>query len=91
MDAASFRSMFAVIHALDRWELEDAGVLRKGAVGDSDWTRFNRDIGTYVLKLPADRLEKLVGLIESRRPKLGAPEIIPFPVFDAEDRTSEVA
>lgn len=66
MDAHRFRNIFAVIHDLDLWTLEDAGVITKGAKGGSDWTRFNNDIGTFVLKLPADRLQKLVALILSK-------------------------
>ncbi|WP_116654388.1 hypothetical protein [Pelagibacterium sediminicola] len=68
MDARRFRNMFAILHNLDLWVLEEAGVITPGANGGSDWTRFNRDLTTFVLKLPDDRLEKLFALVESRQP-----------------------
>ena len=36
------------------------------AKGGSSWERFNGDPITFILKLPEDRLEKLVELINSR-------------------------
>ncbi|TPK59066.1 MULTISPECIES: hypothetical protein [unclassified Mesorhizobium] len=67
MTPLSFREVFVIIHNLDLSDLEQAGVIKPGANGGSDWKRFNNDIGTFVLKLPSERLDKLVGLIEARR------------------------
>ena len=86
MNALSFREVFSIVHNLDLSDLEQAGVITPGANGGSDWTRFNNDFGTFVLKLPSDRLDKLVGLIEARRPKT-LPVAIAF--FDFEDRSGE--
>jgi hypothetical protein len=55
---------FAFVMAnLDRDTLEQEGVLTPGQVGGSDWKRFNDDPLTFILKLPADRLEKLARVI----------------------------
>ncbi|MER8846012.1 hypothetical protein NKJ52_20845 [Mesorhizobium australicum] len=67
MAPLSFREVFSIIHMLDLSDLEQAGVITPGANGGSDWRRFNNDIGTFILKLPMERLDKLVGLIEARR------------------------
>jgi hypothetical protein len=66
MNAHGFREVFAVIHNLDKSDLEGAGVIRENQIGGSDWHRFNSDFGTFVLKLPSERLEKLLTLIEAR-------------------------
>lgn len=63
MDATQFRKMFDTLHNLAQWDLEDAGVITPGAKGGSDWHRFNHDLTTFVLKLPADRLAGLVDLV----------------------------
>ncbi|GGA55147.1 hypothetical protein [Pelagibacterium lentulum] len=68
MDARQFRNTFAILHNLDKQELEDASVLIPDANGGSDWSRFTNGIGTFVLKLPTDRLEKLYALIDGRQP-----------------------
>jgi hypothetical protein len=62
MDALTFRRMFETLHNMDLWTLEEAGIITPGAKGGSDWTRFNRDLTTFVLKLPAERLTKLAAL-----------------------------
>lgn len=67
MDAARFRETFAILHNMNLWDLEDAGVITPGAKGGSDWTRFNRDLTTFVLKLPSDRLAKLAELVERKQ------------------------
>jgi hypothetical protein len=44
-------------------QLVDAGVFDgRNAVS---WTRFNTDLTTFVLKLPDDRLEKLLELVKA--------------------------
>lgn len=68
MDASALREQFSILHNLNLWDLEKAGVITPGAKGGSDWKRFNNDLTTFVLKLPADRLAKLATLIESRHP-----------------------
>lgn len=62
MDAASFRDMFETLHNMDLWTLEEAGIITPGAKGGSDWTRFNNNLTTFVLKLPPDRLASLAAL-----------------------------
>ena len=64
MNAANFRRMFETLHNMDLDTLEKAGVITPHARGGSDWTRFNKDLTTFVLKLPADRIERLAALIE---------------------------
>ena len=61
-----FFETFRVLHNLNLWDLEEAGVITPGAKGGSDWKRFNGDLTTFILKLPAARVEKLFLLIESR-------------------------
>ncbi|ETA72304.1 hypothetical protein HKB47_22785 [Mesorhizobium japonicum] len=86
MNALSFRDVFSIVHNLDLSDLEQAGVINPGANCGSDWRRFNDDFGTFVLKLPSARLDKLIGLIEARRPK-ATPVAVTF--FDFEDRSGE--
>jgi hypothetical protein len=65
ISAADLRTLFSILHNLDAYDLASAGVtVSADAVGGSDWTRFNNDIGVFVLKLPPDRLEKLAALIQ---------------------------
>lgn len=64
MNATALRNQFAILHNLNLWDLEDAGVITPNANGGSDWKRFNSDLTTFVLKLPEDRLEKLATLLE---------------------------
>lgn len=69
MDAQHFRRMFEVLHNMDRWTLEAAGIISLGPDGGSDWVRFNNDLTTFVLKLDAERVEKLVALVFERQVK----------------------
>lgn len=64
-----FRELFAILHNMDRDVLESAGVIEAGPgnAGFGQWMRFNNDIGTFVLKLPPDRLSKLEKLVDSHR------------------------
>jgi hypothetical protein len=62
MTPIEFRRMFETLHNMDLDTLETAGVIAPNARGGSDWTRFNNDLTTFVLKLPADRLERLAAL-----------------------------
>lgn len=68
MSAEQFRDIFHVLHNIDQNDLEAAGVITIGANGGSDWTRFNKDIGTFVLKLRQENLEALFDLVRSRLP-----------------------
>lgn len=63
MDAIELRKLFSVLHWSDRDELERNGVIQSGSAGDKEWHRFNYDLTTFVLKLPADRLAGLVDLV----------------------------
>ena len=66
MSAEQLRKLFHVLHWIDRDHLEAAGVIAINSAGGSDWHRFNQDIGTSVLKLPTDRLDRLAALITLR-------------------------
>ncbi|MGQ4273438.1 hypothetical protein [Terrihabitans sp. B22-R8] len=68
-EAARFRSACHIMMNLDKHELEEAGVIKPGAVGGSDWTRFNRDPLIFVVKLPDDRFAALWRLIEASLPE----------------------
>ena len=64
MDNVAFRKMFSVLHNLNMWDLEKAGIISKG--DEARWHRFNTDLTTFVLKLPSDRLANLARLVESQ-------------------------
>lgn len=65
--ADRFRETFAILHNLAKWDLEDAGVIRKD--DEDKWSRFNRDLTTFVLKLNDDNLDALYRLVESKMPR----------------------
>ncbi len=67
MNADQFRDIFYVLHNIDKSDLEAAGVITPNW-GGADWTRFNNDIGTFVLKLRQEPLEALFELVRSRLP-----------------------
>lgn len=64
--ADAFRNMFAILHNVAMWDLEEAGVIRKG--DEAKWSRFNRDLTTFVLKLDDARLDALYALVQERQP-----------------------
>lgn len=90
MDAKQFRTLFMVLHNTGRAELEQAGIIVPGAKGGSDWTRFNEDLTTFVLKLPDDHLAKLVGLVAAEMPADGRVEM-PAALRDAEYALTNLA
>jgi hypothetical protein len=61
-----FRTLFMVLHNMDLDTLVDGGVIldRTG----TNWTRFNSDLTSFVLKLPDDRLAKLATLVSEQMP-----------------------
>jgi len=63
MSAAFLKRLAYAVMNINAWDLEDAGIITKDAKGGSDWTRFNRDIMTFILKLPPERLERLAALL----------------------------
>jgi len=68
MTAADLRHIAYRMCNFDADQLIKSGVLRadangKPAVGGSDWTRYNNDPLTFIIKLPDDRLDKLAELI----------------------------
>ena len=68
MSAADLRHIAYSMCNFEAYQLIKAGVLvadAKGnpAVGGSDWTRYNNDPLTFIIKLPDDRLVKLAALI----------------------------
>ena len=68
LDARKFRNTCALMCNIDKDELETANVIKLGAVGGSDWTRFNRDPLLFILKLPDGRFQALWELLESKQP-----------------------
>lgn len=63
-DSDRFRETFVILHNVAMWDLEDAGVIRKG---DKDkWSRFNHNLTTFVLKLNDPQLDALWSLVASR-------------------------
>ncbi len=68
MTPKQFRTIFMILHNTGLFELEEAGVIIRGANGDKDWTRFNSDLTTFILKLPEDRLAKLAALVAAEMP-----------------------
>ena len=66
MNERQFRNLFAILHSIDLCELEKAGVIKPGANGGSDWTRFKLDVGMFILKLDAERRAALLALCERR-------------------------
>ena len=65
MDAQHFRRMFEVLHNTGMDELVTAGIIEPG--NKKSWIRFNDDLTTFVLKLDAERVEKLVALVFERK------------------------
>lgn len=62
MTPREIRNLFCALHNMDRWALEDAGLITKGPSGDDRWTRFNSNLTTFVLKLDCEGLEALMRL-----------------------------
>lgn len=56
--------MFELLHNMDRWTLEAAGLLDPGAGGDAKWTRFNNNLTTFVLKLTPKQFDAFCGLFK---------------------------
>jgi hypothetical protein len=67
MNAAQFEDMFRRLHNMDRWTLEEAGLITPGPSGDTHWTRFNNNLTTFVLKLSDANIEKLMALVFRQR------------------------
>lgn len=63
MSPEQFRSLFLALANVDRWTLEDVGLIPKGPLGDGKWKRFNSDLTTFVLKLNADQTAVLMALV----------------------------
>lgn len=71
MHPDTLRGMAYVLANASADDLMDAGVLvrrddGKPAVGGSDWTRFNNDLLTFIIKLPDDRLAALGEFLRQR-------------------------
>jgi hypothetical protein len=89
IDQRRFINACRILMNLDKDVLEDAGVIKPNQVGGSDWTRFNKDILMFIVKLPDERFEAIWHLIEERQPQ---PRPIPAPIIiDGEDRSGEAA
>ena len=59
------KSLAYVWSNMDRTTLEDAGIMKPGQIGGSDWKRFNEEAMTFIIKLPEERLAILARLIEN--------------------------
>lgn len=68
LDGTLLRSVASRMCNIDKHELVDAGIMHDG-VGGNDWSRFNKDPLTFILKLDDNRLDKLADLIARRLPK----------------------
>ncbi|PQV58769.1 hypothetical protein LX70_00582 [Defluviimonas denitrificans] len=73
MTRERFLNAAKILLNIDKDELEAAGVLTPGAVGGSDWTRFNDEPLIFLVKLPDDRYARLWQMIEARQPKQKKP------------------
>jgi hypothetical protein len=62
-EANKFREIFLRLANVNRDDLEKIGAIPVGAHGDDKWTRFNRDLTTFVLKLNPEPLECLAALV----------------------------
>ncbi|WP_426235911.1 hypothetical protein [Pararhizobium sp. DWP1-1-3] len=51
---------------MDRTDLEAAGVIERGEAGDRAWSKFGRDMDTFILKLPEWRRAALAEAILER-------------------------
>lgn len=65
----AFLNACRILMNISKHELENAGVMKVGQVGGSDWSRFNNDPLMFMAKLPDDRMGALWGLIQSRQPE----------------------
>ena len=65
MTAAELKSIAYVMANLDRDTLEQAGILKRGQIGGSDWKRYNDEPLTFILKLPPEKLTVLAEIITS--------------------------
>ena len=66
----AFRNTFAILHNLDLYALNGAGVIGNNNPRDNkDWDRFNDDLTTFVLKLDDARLDALYALVQSKQPE----------------------
>lgn len=68
MNAKQFRTLFMILHNTDRDALETSGIISQGRASDKDWSRFNNDLTTFVLKLSDDRVAKLAALVAGEMP-----------------------
>lgn len=65
MTAPELRKLAYVLANINKHQLEEGDVVKKDQVGGSDWNRFTDDPVMFIIKLPDDRLEKLMDLINS--------------------------
>ena len=93
MTRERFLNAAKILLNIDKDELEAAGVLTPGAVGGSDWTRFNDDPLIFLVKLPDDRYARLWEMIEARQPKLkvSGPSATAETLIRIKDRLSDRA
>jgi len=93
MTRERFLNAAKILLNIDKDELEAAGVIKPGAVGGSDWTRFNDDPLIFLVKLPDDRYARLWEMIEARQPKLkvSSPSATAETLIRIKDRLSDRA
>lgn len=67
MDKRRFHNACRILMNIDKDELENAGIIARGAVGGSDWTRFNDEPLIFIAKLGDAQYDALWALIEVRQ------------------------
>ncbi len=66
MTASELRSLAYAMANLDRDELENPGIIKRGQIGGGDWSRYNDDPLGFILKLAPERLETLAQVITKK-------------------------
>ena len=63
MNASALTNLASAWSNISKDDLEVFGVIKRNAVGGSDWKRFNADPMTFILKLDNQCRERLAGLL----------------------------
>lgn len=66
MSSADFHNRLRILLNLDRHDLEEAGVLKAGREGWSEWIEFRRDPFRACLRMDDERYALLWGLMDRR-------------------------
>lgn len=64
MTEGQLRNAMAKLYTAGRDDLVDAGVIAaRGPTAETDWQRFIKNLPLFILKLPTERRQKLVEMI----------------------------